>query len=316
MIRNLIKKLLEFWDIYGGVITSIIIAFVVGFEKKIMDKVTSFTSMTLVITSVYVSIKIYYRRERKTFIDAFVLSESPIKAINPIGKSKDITHNFKKIKENKNKMDLKKKLYTLFNNKWTIISLIWDTVIVIALTALSLNGKFNDILPDVPERIKVWLSIGASILFLIPSVYTTVTKYGFETYSEIINRKKNKMLAKADKKTKEVIEKVDEVIEEAKEEEKEEEQNPLQVVENILNNTQQEANERLASEKVKLEEIEKLLVECDIMKNLIGYLPDAYKEKYTNAISEKVKITASIMNDEKLLKDTADKIEKLHALNI
>lgn len=306
MIKRIVKKLLEYWDIYGGVLTTITIALIVHFEKAMMDKLTSFTSMLLVITSVYVYIKVYYKREKKNILDALILSNSPFGAIYPIAKSKDIQNKYKKIKENKKKMDIKKKLYTIFNNKWSIISILFSTLEVVFLVAVSYLGKVNELFPYLNQTQRTIVAVAISCVILVPQIYTTITKYGLESYAQIIERKK-KSLKDTDSK--------DPVNAELDSPEETEENNdPYNSLISSLNDTVKETNERIELNLAKMEELTSKIDKLQMLKKLVGTLPASSEKALNEYMVESNKIKLELNNDTSYVASINEKIKAIETL--
>lgn len=311
MIKRIISKLLDFWDIYGGIITTILVALIVNFEKVVMDKVTSFTSMLIVITSVFVYIKIYYRREKKSFLDALILSDSPIKSIYPFAKSNDISKGFKKIKENK--MDIKKKLYTLFNNKWTIISLLWDSIVVVLLIAFSCVEQLKQFTPMLKNETRIIIAVIIAICYLIPEVYTTVTKYGIESYAEIISRKKKKLLEKSNPSVKEKIEEAEEDVKDILSDAE-----PKSPYDEIIEQLEKESEDYSAKMNDDLSQIEANNIEIGSiqkLKEVIGSsLPKSKIDRLTELYNSNTKLNESVRNAGIYLAKIEEKIEAVKNL--
>ena len=210
LIKVIIKKTKELWNVYGGIALSTLIAWLTHFDRLEMDKWASYLILCLTCISVLTFFKIVCFKRKKNAIDKGTISTTKsIKtlqtAVNPLQIGEEVGTAIIYTAKGGKRFVLKVKNFfkELWGNKFTI----GNTIIVLFLATLSQVMTYTEYLYKInwfAEHelvIKIASPIIAFIWVFI-DLLTTYTKYGFESLEEIANRKINKSIGKMSKEEK------------------------------------------------------------------------------------------------------------------
>ena len=165
ILKDIFKKIIKLWNIYGGIILSTFVAWLNNFSRDNMDNITSYLVMTLTFISVLTFFKlVLFKKKSDGIIDSASLNQSSIKAmktaIDPLKNGEEIGKTI--LKTEKILERLGKKIMKWFlKNKGAIITLIGGVI-------TGLEFAFNWLGQYLPSQ------IGFNIVAVIEIVLTTV----------------------------------------------------------------------------------------------------------------------------------------------
>ena len=213
IIRVFIRKTKELWNVYGGIAISTLIAWLTHFDKLEMDKWASYLILTLTCISVLTFFKLVYFKKKKDKVNALdkgaMQSTRSVKtlqtAVDPIGVGEEVgTAIIYTVKGGKKFLQKIKNFFKeIWGNKFTL----GNTIILLFLVTLSQVMTYTEYLYKInwfAEHelvIKIASPIIAGIWVFI-DLFTTYTKYGFESLEEIAKRKAQKSISKMSKEEK------------------------------------------------------------------------------------------------------------------
>lgn len=180
LIGKILLKLLGLWNIYGSIIASLLVAWLTGFSKGVMDNVTTFLIMNLAFMSTLTFLKWQILDKKpKSIIEKVAMGQPSIRAmktaIDPIQSGKDIgtviieTTNIIERVEKKmwNKI---KKFFKWVKTYWQqVVGLLGVLAEAVILVYAYINDKFGWLLQYFPEG-KGWeigVKIGVAVLSVV-----------------------------------------------------------------------------------------------------------------------------------------------------
>lgn len=221
---ELIKK---YWNVWGSTIISFVVAWFSDFTKSSMDVVTSFLSMFLVFFALFTVIKINISNRQKTLVEKGVTSQRQLKlmqqAIDPIAEGEELLETLVKtrniLKDTGRKVGEKMKKFKeffiwLWGNKVTLAS----TIGTLFVTACAQIAVYTDYLYQYEffATNSILVKVLTSILgfaYVVIDLYTTYTKYGCESLTELSAKAEKKVKEKSEqltsKEKKEIKAKID-----------------------------------------------------------------------------------------------------------
>lgn len=203
-----IKPIIDLWNIYGGVLLSMFIGKLTEYNKNSMDTFTSFIIMTLACIGALTFIKVSVFKKKANKLDTVVSQQSSIKtiktAIDPVASGEELgkmiietTTNFERI-GSKTMEKIKAFFKKLWGNKFTLISIITNSLICAFVDYLILFEYFINF--EWFKKNQLAFTIGViviTVLVLIVTIYTVITKYGWESLNELNKRIQEKKEYKA-----------------------------------------------------------------------------------------------------------------------
>ncbi len=209
-LKKLGKLLSSYWNIWGAVLLSTFIAWLNDFSRGSMDVATSYLVLTLTCIGFFTFFKSYVLSRRKggkaTPLESAVNSQKSIKAINtavdPLKNGEELgvkviqTLTITKRIGGKIMKKIKNFFKALWGNKFTIS----NTVIVLFNVALTQVATYTKKLYNIKwfAEHETFVKVGSPILagiIVFVDLYTTYTKYGFESLQELAERKASKLSA-------------------------------------------------------------------------------------------------------------------------
>ena len=214
VLKTFIAKLKELWNVYGGIALSTLIAWINGWNKMEMDKWASYLVLTLTCVSVLTFFKIvFFKRKSANVIDKGALqSQKSVKnlqtAINPMQVGEELgTTIIYTVKGGKVVM---KKLKNFFKELWGNKFTLSNTLIVLFLATLSQVATYTEYLYKIQwfAENELVVKIASPIIALVwvfLDLFTTYTKYGFESLEDLAKRKEEAKLKQLTKEQKSVL---------------------------------------------------------------------------------------------------------------
>lgn len=209
VLLKLWEKIKDFWNIYGGVALSTFIAWLTNWSKLEMDRWASYLILTLTCISLLTFFKIIlFKKNSNGVPDSVALSQNrSVKtlrnAIEPEKTGEELGNIIIVTLQGGKRFMVKLKNFfkELWGNKFTIS----NTIIVLFLATLSQVMTYTEYLYKINwfaehEMIVKILSPIIAAIWVFVDLFTTYTKYGFESLEELANRKPQK-LSKEERKT-------------------------------------------------------------------------------------------------------------------
>lgn len=177
LIGKILLKILGLWNIYGSILASLLVAWLTGFSKGVMDNVTTFLIMNLAFMSTFTFLKWQIiEKKPNTIIEKVAMGEPSIRAMNtaidPIHSGEEIG---KAILETTNIIErVEKKMWNKIKKffKWTktywqqIVGLLGVLAEATVIVYAYIHNKFGWLLQYFPEG-KEWeigVKIGVAVL--------------------------------------------------------------------------------------------------------------------------------------------------------
>lgn len=212
LILNLIKKffgwLVDLWNIYGGIAISSLIVWWTGYSKTTMDNITSYIVLTFTIVSVLTVLKKHYGKGKLTKTEKAIAMQPTMKAIgqalDPLESGTEISETIIKtttILERLGKF-MKTKIKNFFKRVWgnkaTITNITINLVAVGVMDYLTFSNELMrfSFFANNELVLKIVIPI-LSVIYLMLDIFTTVSKYGWETLEELRLKAEAKAEAKA-----------------------------------------------------------------------------------------------------------------------
>lgn len=198
VIQVFLKRTKELWNVYGGIALSTLIAFLTHWDRVEMDKWASFLILSLTCISVLTFFKLVYSKKKKVsaFDKGAIHSQRSVStlknAVDPIATGQEvgeaIIYTYKGGKKVLNK--IKNFFKELWGNKFTL----GNTIIVLFFATLSQIMTYTEYIYRINwfaehELVVKIASPIVAIIWVFIDLFTTYTKYGFESLDEIANRK-------------------------------------------------------------------------------------------------------------------------------
>lgn len=204
-----------YWNIYGGVILSIFIAWKNDFSRAAMDDWTSYLVLLLTCISLLTFFKITIFKKKGTPVDNIAMSQSSIRAastaIDPLKSGEEVgTVIIETMKGTKKIMKKIKSILTyIWGNKITLLSIISNLIV----SAYAQYLLYTDTLKDFvffQEHIIIFRVVVTilCVLWLITNIYAAINKLGLESLEELKERSealKNDTTDKLSNKQKKVL---------------------------------------------------------------------------------------------------------------
>lgn len=288
-----IKPIIDLWNIYGGVLLSMFIGKLTEYNKNSMDTFTSFIIMTLACIGALTFIKVSVFKKKANKIDNVVSQQSSIKtiktAIDPVASGEELgkiivetTTNLERI-GSKTMEKIKAFFKKLWGNKFTLISIIANSLICAFVDYLILFEYFIKF--EWFKQNQLTYTIGVivlSIVVLIITIYTVITKYGWESLSELnkrIQEKRDYKISKLTSEQKHVL------------------KSQIAIVESGIK-----------SSKAQLKTYSKIIDNFNVLQS-VGITPTSEKvNEYSNAITQSQYLEQSIKNFEEQLAKLKEKL--------
>lgn len=239
LFKKIFSGFLEMWNFYGGIILSTLLSWVFDFNRTHMDTTTSYIILSITIISVLTIIKkekkkkitddskVKEKEEKKpkekkekkkkeklNIIEKTTLLNPQFKALenalHPLETAKDLSNTIIETTTLLERLGIlmKEKIKNFFNrlwgNKFTIINITFNLLAVAVADYLLFSDyllRFEFIAQN-ELAFKIAVPI-LSVIYLIIDIFTTVTKYGWESLTELKEKAKQKALQKASKLSKE-----------------------------------------------------------------------------------------------------------------
>lgn len=215
MIKVVLRKAKELWNVYGGIALSTFIAWLTNWSKIEMDRWASYLILTLTCISVLTFFKIvlFKKKKRTSKIDRGVFNaQKSVKtmrtAVDPIGVGQEVGNAI--IYTVRGGKWFMQKIINFFKELWGNKFTLLNTIIVLFLATLSQVMTYTNYLYQInwfAEHelvVKIASPIIAGIWVFI-DLLTTYTKYGFESLETIAKRKEEKKLATLSKEEKAIL---------------------------------------------------------------------------------------------------------------
>ena len=298
MVKKIIEWLSEMWNIYGGIFLSALLAWVYKFNISYMERTTSFIIMALTLCSVLTILKRGIKTSKNkntkktTRIEKATLIQPRVKAIDTavnteqavqelsdtILKTTTILERTMKVMREKIKNFFKR----VWGNKATIIN-ITANLLVVAIADYLLFADYLlkfDFVAQNELLFKVLVPI-LGIIYLVIDIYTTVSKYGWESLQELKVKTEQKKLEKESRLTKEQKE--------------------------VLKETKDGVKKQLNEAENKLANAETIIKQVDLLRSIGGVpIGDDKIRDYQQALSNKNTLASQIDN----LKQTLETLNK------
>lgn len=213
--NKLFKFIIDLWNVYGGIVLSTIIAKILSFKIEEMEKTSAYLILMIACIGVLTSIKCLVFRQSKTLVDkAITHSSTPLKAIdtatNPVASSEELTGmiiettSFLERLGKSMKVKIKNFFKRVWGNKYTILNITINFVIVAIADFITFSDflKGYDFFVNNELAFKIGIPLLSSI-YLVLDIFTTITKYGWESLNELKDKSEQKARDKASRLTKE-----------------------------------------------------------------------------------------------------------------
>lgn len=199
-LKSALEKIKGLWNIYGGIGFSTFVAWLTKWNKSEMDKWSSYLILMLTCISVLTFFKIVLFKKKASAIDKVASTDKSVKtlktAVDPARSGEEIGNAILFTINGGRKFMVKFKnfLKEIWGNKFTIT----NTIIVLFFATLSQVVTYTDYLYRISwfaENelvVKIASPIIAGIWVFI-DLFTTYTKYGFESLQELADRKMSKL---------------------------------------------------------------------------------------------------------------------------
>lgn len=252
LFKKIFSGFLELWNFYGGIILSTLLAWVFDFNRTHMDTTTSYIILSITIISVLTIIKKENKKkivqdsnfkdnepkknkdkkekkkkEKLNIIEKTTLLNPQFKALenalNPLETAKDLSETIIEtttLLERIGKF-MKEKITNFFKRLWGNKLTITNITINLLAVAVADYLIFSDYLLrfEFIAQNELAFKIGvpvATVIYLVLDIFTTVSKYGWESLNELNEKAKQKALQKTSKLSKEQKEVVKKQVETVK----------------------------------------------------------------------------------------------------
>jgi hypothetical protein len=160
---------------------------------------------------------------------------------------------------------------------------------------------------------RIIIAVVIAICYLIPQVYTTVTKYGLESYAEIISRKKAKLLSKTNPTVKEKIEEAEEDVKDILSDA--EPKSPYDEIVEELEKESEDYSTKMNNDLAQIEANNMEISSIQKLKEVIGSsLPKSKIDRLTELYNSNNKLNESVRNAGIYLTKIEEKIEAVKNL--
>lgn len=238
-LKKIFSGLFDMWNFYGGIILSTLLAWLFDFNRNSMDDTTSFIILTITIISVFTIVKKdrksnKYNKENSVVKDEKKTKEKKEKKkkekLNMLEKTTLLNPQFKALQSALSPLEsaknlsetiietttlierlgkfMKQKIVNFFKrlwgNKFTILNIILNLVVVGIADYLLFSDYLMrfEIIAQNELAFKIAVPI-LSVFYLIIDIFTTVSKYGWESLLELNEKSKQKAIQKASQLSKE-----------------------------------------------------------------------------------------------------------------
>lgn len=206
------KKIEKMWNIWGGLLISLMISWLNHFNKDVIDNFASYLALSLVMIGIL------------TFAKSIIKDTEPKEKHIKIGE--EIAKNiFDEMKEGKKMEKVKKFLKWLWGNKLTLINLVISISCVCFVNFMSFCGYMErySVYCENETLFKIIIVFGGAF-YLFVDIFTTCTKYGCESleqlntrYEKAKNDKLNALTSEQKKIVRESLSKLEKTYSELKE---------------------------------------------------------------------------------------------------
>lgn len=288
LFKTFIAKMKELWNVYGGIALSTLIAWVNGWNKMEMDRWASYLVLTLTCVSVLTFLKlVFFKKKSANVLDKGALqSQKSVKnlqtAINPMQVGEELgTTIIYTVKGGKIVM---KKLKNFFKELWGNKFTLSNTLIVLFLATLTQVATYTEYLYKIQwfaenELVVKIASPIIALLWVFIDLFTTYTKYGFESLEALAKRKEEAKLKQLTKEQK-----------------------------SSLKATIKKLRDSLDIAKEKKKELHSLVANFETLMG-VGYnLNATERDEYNSAVTQINNIDNTILNLETKIKDLEEKL--------
>lgn len=309
-LKKIFANLFNMWNFYSGIILSTLLAWLFDFNRTSMDKTTSYIILTITIISVLTIIKRdrkTYKLEKKdsnkvneekkvkekekkkkkkeklNILEKTTLLNPQFKALqsalSPLESAKDLSETIIEtttLIERLGKF-MKEKIVNFFKRLWGNKFTITNIVLNLSAVGIADYLLFSDyllrfeLIAQNELAFKIAVPI-LSVIYLIIDIFTTVSKYGWETLVELNEKSKQKAIQKASQLSKEQKEVV---------------RNQINVIKKAISDLE-----------IDLEHTLEVINNYEVLKSLESVMPIPQDKlvSYQKAINEKPQIEAEISN--------------------
>ena len=184
------KRVVKFWNIWGGIEIGTLIAWLNHFEKITMDNVTSYLALILTCIGIFTFTRSIFKErieEKKGTAKTKKLKPKQVLMGEEI--ARELNETIKIAREMKEGKRMKKFFKWLWGNKFTLISLIISVGCVSFVNFMSFCGYMDRyaIYRENQILFQMLFLVGGA-LYLVVDIFTTVSKYGCESLEQLNTR--------------------------------------------------------------------------------------------------------------------------------
>ena len=196
LIKDLIERIKNLWNVYGGIALSTLIAWLTNWSKVEMDRWASYLLLTITCISLLTFFKVILAKKKaKGISDKLAMQQKSVKTINTalnpeqVGEEIGTAILFTINGGRKMKEKLKSFIKIVWGNKFTALSLLLNLV----YTGLAQYLLYSDALKDIPffteNKIAcIIVATSISVIWLVIELVKDFKNYGFESLDTLNNK--------------------------------------------------------------------------------------------------------------------------------
>lgn len=200
----MLKLIKKYWDILGGTVMGLIISFIAKWQLEKMQ--LAYTTIILILVCIGLLKVVKSSYENKNVLDRVVEKQSPVRAVkmaqNPTQEGEELGElMIETMKGSKKTMTKIKNFFKrVWGNKFTLLNITFNLLAVAIVDYLVFSEylmRFNFFVEN-QLAFKIGIPV-LSVMYLSLDIFTTVSKYGWETLLELKDKAEQKALQKASK---------------------------------------------------------------------------------------------------------------------
>lgn len=200
----MLKLIKKYWDILGGTAMGLIISFIAKWQLEKMQ--LAYTTVILILVCIGLLKVVKSSYENKNVLDRVVEKQSPVRAVkiaqNPTQEGEELGElMIETMKGSKKTMTKIKNFFKrVWGNKFTLLNITFNLLAVAIVDYLVFSEylmRFNFFVEN-QLAFKIGIPV-LSVMYLSLDIFTTVSKYGWETLLELKDKAEQKALQKASK---------------------------------------------------------------------------------------------------------------------
>lgn len=200
----MLKLIKKYWDILGGTAMGLLISFITKWQLEKMQ--LAYTTIILILVCIGLLKVVKSSYENKNVLDRVVEKQSPVRAVkmaqNPTQEGEELGElMIETMKGSKKTMTKIKNFFKrVWGNKFTLLNITFNLLAVAIVDYLVFSEylmRFNFFVEN-QLAFKIGIPV-LSVMYLSLDIFTTVSKYGWETLLELKDKAEQKALQKASK---------------------------------------------------------------------------------------------------------------------